>query len=93
MARIPAFTLVATKVVSVAPVTTAVQLVAYGATGNILFALTVAAADFTSINTTVNGGSVGATLSFSYPQSAYPGTGGAVNSQGDYPLGYIPKDV
>lgn len=47
--------------------------------GDINFALVIPAADFTSFNTTVNGGATGATLTKVYAENF---------ASGDYPLGY-----
>lgn len=38
--------------------------------GRLFWAVIIPTADFTSINTTVNGGASGATLSFTYPENA-----------------------
>jgi hypothetical protein len=48
--------------------------------GDIQFALVIPSADFTSFNTTVNGGATGATLTRSYAQNA---------AAGDYPAGFM----
>lgn len=47
--------------------------------GDLRFALVIPSADFTSFNTTVNGGATGATLTKVYAQDL---------NRGDYPLGY-----
>jgi hypothetical protein len=74
----PARTLVATKMAS-----GNVQLVWSDSLGGITYIGIIPAADFTSFNTTVNGGSAGATLTRVYAQDA---------SQGDYPQGYTPEN-
>lgn len=48
--------------------------------GDIGFAMVIPAADFTSFNTTVNGGATGATLTRTYAEN--------VNA-GDYPAGFM----
>jgi hypothetical protein len=47
--------------------------------GDLQYALVIPSADFTSFNTTVNGGAAGATLTKTYAQDT---------SKGDYPFGY-----
>jgi hypothetical protein len=47
--------------------------------GDLQYALVIPSADFTSFNTTVNGGATGATLTRTYAQDAF---------KVDYPLGY-----
>lgn len=76
--NIPASTLIATKMAS-----GAVQLVWYDVTGGVRWAAVIPNASFTALNTTVNGGSTGATLTQVYAQDA---------SQGDYPQGYTPEN-
>ena len=49
--------------------------------GDLRFSVVIPSADFTSFNTTVNGGSAGATLTKNYSQDA---------NQGDYIRGFIP---
>jgi hypothetical protein len=48
--------------------------------GNLKWAVVLPSADVTSINTTVNGGAAGATLSFVYAEDAH---------RNDYPAGFI----
>lgn len=72
--NIPAVNVVATKMAS-----GNVQLVFTHAAGDVRFAAVIPAADFTSMNTNVNGGSTGATRSFSYAQD---------QNQGDFPQGF-----
>lgn len=67
-------TLIATKLAS-----GNVQLLFQSATGGIQFIAVVPSADFTSINTTVNGGSTGANLTKQYTQD---------QNKGDYPQHY-----
>lgn len=50
-------------------------------TGDLRFCVVIPSADFTSFNTTVNGGSAGAALTKNYAQDL---------NQGDYPRGFIP---
>jgi hypothetical protein len=77
--NIPGISVVATKQAD-----TNVQLVFYSTfdglnpNGDIRFAVVIPAADFTSFNTTVNGGSSGATLTKTYAQDL---------NRNDYPLG------
>lgn len=47
--------------------------------GDINFVMVIPAADFTSFNTTVNGGAAGTTLTRTYAENAF---------NGDYPAGY-----
>jgi hypothetical protein len=47
--------------------------------GDINYVCVIPAADFTSFNTTVNGGATGATLTKTYAENAF---------NGDYPAGY-----
>ena len=62
-----------------------VQIVVYSTSdglnsnGDIRFALVIPSADFTSFNTTVNGGATGANLTKVYAQDL---------NRGDYPLGF-----
>lgn len=51
-----------------------------GTLGQLRFSVVIPAADFTSFNTTVNGGATNATLTKAYAQDAFPV---------DYPDGYI----
>jgi hypothetical protein len=74
----PARTLIATKMAS-----TTVQLAWYDAQGGLVYIGIVPAADFTSFNTTVNGGAAGATLTRTYAEDL---------NQGDYPQGYTPEN-
>jgi hypothetical protein len=73
-AMIPACTLIVTKQAS------ANVRMDFLVNGAIRFSQTIPAADFTSFNTTVNGGATGATLTRSYAQDASPA---------DYPLEYV----
>jgi hypothetical protein len=57
-----------------------VQLVFQNPNGGIRYAVVIPAADFTSFNTTVNGGSTGATLTKTYGQDA---------NNTDYPFEYV----
>jgi hypothetical protein len=72
--NIPAVTVIATKQAS-----GGVQL-QFVINGAIRFVQSILAADFTSFNTTVNGGSAGATLTRTYAQDAAPA---------DYPAEYV----
>jgi len=74
----PARTLVVTKMAS-----GTVQMVWNDSVGGTVYIGVIPAADFTSFNTTVNGGSAGATLTRTYAQDA---------NQGDYPQGYTPEN-
>jgi len=74
-AMIPAVTVIATKQASGG---VRMDFVINGA---IRFSQSILAADFTSFNTTVNGGATNATLTRSYAQDAAPA---------DYPLEYVP---
>lgn len=74
----PARTLVATKMAS-----GTVQMVWSDAQGGITYVAVIPAADFTSMNTNVNGGAGGATRTFTYTQD---------QNQGDYPQGYTPEN-
>lgn len=56
-----------------------VQLVFQNSVGGIKFMAVVPAADFTALNTSVNGGSTGATKTLSYNQD---------QNRNDYPHGY-----
>lgn len=60
-----------------------VQMVWGDAQGGISYVGVIPAADFTSFNTTVNGGATGATLTRTYAQDA---------NQSDYPQGYTPEN-
>lgn len=57
-----------------------VQLSFYNQNGGLRYSANIPNANFTSLNTTVNGGATGATLSFSYAQDA---------NNVDYPAGYV----
>lgn len=74
----PARTLVATKMAS-----GTVQLIWSDAVGGIVYAAVIPSADFTTLNTTVNGGAAGASVTKTYAQDA---------NQGDYPQGYTPEN-
>ena len=75
--NIPGVSVVATKQAD-----TTVQMVFFSTldglnpSGDIRFAVVIPAADFTSFNTTVNGGSAGTSLTRTYPQDT---------NRGDYP--------
>jgi hypothetical protein len=73
--NIPAYSVVATKMAD-----TAVQLLIQRPNGDVRFAVVIPAADFTSFNTTVNGGSAGTTLTKAYTQDQFPL---------DFPLGFV----
>lgn len=73
--NIPAINVVATKLAD-----GNVQLLFQRPNGDVRFAVSIPTADFTSFNTTVNGGSTGATLTKSYTQDQFPA---------DYPIGFI----
>lgn len=53
-----------------------VQLIFQNAVGGIMFISVIPSADFTALNTTVNGGSTGASITKQYAQDA---------NKGDYP--------
>lgn len=74
----PGRTLVATKMAS-----GTVQLIWSDSFGGITYVAVIPSADFTSMNTNVNGGSAGATRTFTYAQDL---------NQGDYPQGYTPEN-
>ena len=74
----PGRTLIATKQAS-----GTVQLVWQDSFGGLAYIGVIPAADFTSINTNVNGGATGATRTFTYAQD---------QNQGDYPQGYTPEN-
>ena len=57
-----------------------VQLLFQRPNGDVRFAVVIPAANFTSLNTTVNGGSTNATLTFPYAQDQFPN---------DFPAGFI----
>lgn len=57
-----------------------VQLVFQNANGGIQYAVVIPSADFTAINTSVNGSSTGASLSKQYAQDT---------NKGDYPQHYF----
>lgn len=68
------FTVIATKQAS-----GTVQLIFQSAVGGIIYSAVIPSADFTNINTNVNGGSTGATRTFTYVQDA---------NKSDYPTGH-----
>lgn len=70
--NIQAVTVIATKMAS-----GAVQLLFQNPNGGVRFCVAIPSADFTSFNTTVNGGATGATLTRVYAQDSAPN---------DYPL-------
>ena len=72
---IPAINLIATKMAS-----GNVQMLFQRPEGDVRFAIVITATQFTALNTTVNGGSTGATLTDSNVQNA---------NINDYPLSYI----
>lgn len=68
-AGMPAYSVVMTKQAS-----GDVQVLVQNANGGIVSAFAIPNADFTSFNTTVNGGSTGATLTKSYTQDQFSQT-------------------
>lgn len=60
-----------------------VQLVWSDSNGGIAYVAVIPSADFTSLNTNVNGGATSATRTFTYGQD---------QNQGDYPQGYTPEN-
>lgn len=60
-----------------------VQLIFQNAVGGIKFMVAIPSADFTALNTSVNGGSTGANKTLSYTQD---------QNKGDYPHGYHPSE-
>lgn len=68
-AGMPAVTVVMTKQAS-----GDVQILLQNANGGIAYALAIPSADFTSFNTTVNGGSAGTTLTKVYTQDQFSQT-------------------
>lgn len=73
--NIPAISVTGTKMAS-----GTVQLV-FTINGAVRFACVIPSADFTSFNTTVNGGATNATLTKTYTQD---------QNIGDYPFEYVP---
>lgn len=73
--NIPAVTVIGTKMAS-----GTVQLVFQNANGGVRYAVVIPNADFTSFNTTVNGGATGANLTKIYAQDA---------AATDYPAEYV----
>lgn len=73
--NIPAYNVVATKQAD-----GNVQFLIQRPNGDIRFGFNMTSANVTSINTTVNGGATGATLTFVYAQDAFPY---------DLPLGFV----
>lgn len=57
-----------------------VQLLFQNSVGGIMFVCSIPSADFTVLNTTVNGGSTGANITKMYAQDA---------NKGDYPVHYF----
>jgi hypothetical protein len=74
---IPAFQIVATKISATGAANVRLDILR---NGGVVFSVCIPAADFTSFNTTVNGGSAGATLTTSYAQDT---------SRADYGVGLI----
>lgn len=74
---IPAFQIVATKISTAGVANVRLDILR---NGGIVMSVCIPAADFTSLNTTVNGGSAGATLTLSYAQDT---------SRPDYGVGLI----
>lgn len=72
-AQVDTFNLVATKQTD-----GTVQMLVQSPTGQVRFAIVMAAADVTALNTNINGGSAGATATYSYAANAnrtdYPGS-------------------
>jgi hypothetical protein len=73
--NIPGVTVIATKMAS-----GNVQLVFQNPNGGVRYCVVIPAADFTSFNTTVNGGATGANLTRTYGQDA---------NNTDYPTEYV----
>jgi hypothetical protein len=73
--NIPGVTVIATKMAS-----GNVQMLFQNPNSGIRYCIVIPAADFTSFNTTVNGGSTGATLTRSYAQD---------QNNNDYPMEYV----
>ena len=73
-------TLLATTVVTLKNASGTVTLFFQDANGTVKFSHVFPAADFTSINTTTNGGATGATQTFTYAQDA---------NRNDYPTSYF----
>jgi hypothetical protein len=73
--NIPSYTIVMTKEAS-----GNVQVLIQRPNGDIRFAVVIPSADFTSFNSTVNGGSTGATLTKAYTQDEFPN---------DFPLSFV----
>lgn len=73
--NIPGVTVIATKMAS-----TTVQLVMQNPNSGVRYCVVIPAADFTSFNTTVNGGAAGASLTRTYAQDL---------NNGDYPVEYV----
>ena len=73
--NIPGFSLIATKMAS-----GNVQFVFQNPNSGIRYAAVITSANCTSINTTVNGGSTGAALTFTFAQDA---------NNNDYPTEYV----
>lgn len=73
--NIPGYTLVATKLAD-----GNVQLVFQNPNAGIRYCSVITSANFTSLNTTVNGGSTGASLTIVNGQDAF---------NTDFPLGYV----
>lgn len=63
-------TILAQNIVATKLADGAVQLLFTGPNGDVRFASVIASADFTSLNTTVNGGSTGATVTLVYAENA-----------------------
>lgn len=66
-------TIIARSVVATKMASGTVQLRFQDASGTVQHEFVIPSADFTSLNTTVNGGATGATLTFNYGQDANRG--------------------
>jgi hypothetical protein len=77
-------TILAYQIVGLKMASNNVQLQFLHPGGNVAFCAVIPTADFTSLNTNVNGGSPGATLTLPSPQSFYAQDA----SKTDYPIGY-----
>jgi hypothetical protein len=63
-------TIIARTVIATKMASGTVQLRFQDSNGTVEYEFVIPAADFTSLNTTVNGGATGATLTFNYGQDA-----------------------
>ena len=76
-------TILATTLITLKLASGDVLLTFQSPTGTEKFVIAIPSADFTSINTTTNGGSTGATQTFAYGQDA---------NKADYPTSYYQKE-